>query len=99
MILARRSFLAGLGAALITAPAIVRADSLMRVKQMMDDCVALTSVPHFGDGAALRLVDHPEDGPLRAALELNEQSLVDLLIEIKRPYSGLVLRPRFLHVP
>ncbi len=34
MITSRRSFLTGFGAALITAPAIVRADSLMPVKQM-----------------------------------------------------------------
>ena len=34
MITSRRSFLTGLGAALITAPAIVRAGSLMPVKQM-----------------------------------------------------------------
>lgn len=33
----RRSFLAGLGAALITAPAIVRAGSLMPVRQMIWD--------------------------------------------------------------
>jgi len=42
--LARRSFIAGLGAALITAPAIVRAGSLMPVKQMIwapDDIAAL----------------------------------------------------------
>lgn len=36
MILARRSFLTGLGAALITAPSIVRAGSLMPVKQMIE---------------------------------------------------------------
>jgi hypothetical protein len=34
MILARRSFLAGLGASLIAAPAIVRASSLMKVKPL-----------------------------------------------------------------
>lgn len=33
----RRSFLTGIGAALITAPAIVRAGSLMPVKQMIVD--------------------------------------------------------------
>lgn len=32
----RRGFLTGLGAALITAPAIVRAGSLMPVKQMIE---------------------------------------------------------------
>ncbi len=37
MITSRRSFLTGLGAALITAPAIVRAGSLMPVRQMMID--------------------------------------------------------------
>lgn len=36
MITSRRTFLTGLGAALITAPAIVRAGSLMPVKQMVD---------------------------------------------------------------
>lgn len=35
MISSRRSFLVGLGAALITAPAIVRAGSLMPVRQMI----------------------------------------------------------------
>ncbi len=33
----RRGFLAGVGAALITAPAIVRASSLMAVKAMEDE--------------------------------------------------------------
>lgn len=46
MILARRAFLTGLGATLITAPAIVRAGSLMPVKQMIeiDDGVALLAM-------------------------------------------------------
>src|SRR6266704_3082525 len=35
MITSRRSFLTGLGAALVTAPAIVRATSLMPIKQMI----------------------------------------------------------------
>lgn len=34
MITSRRAFITGLGAALVTAPAIVRAGSLMPVKQM-----------------------------------------------------------------
>ena len=37
MITSRRSFIAGLGAALITAPAIVRAGSLMPVRTMIID--------------------------------------------------------------
>lgn len=36
MITSRRSFLTGLGAALVVAPAIVRAGSLMPVKQMVN---------------------------------------------------------------
>lgn len=39
MIQTRRGFIAGLGACLITAPAIVRAGSLMPVKVMLDDGV------------------------------------------------------------
>jgi hypothetical protein len=49
----RRGFLAGLGAALVTAPAIVRATSLMPVKQMLDDGVVLHSMAHPTPGVGV----------------------------------------------
>ena len=58
MIQSRRLFLWGAGAALITAPAIVRASSLMQVKQMADSwCTAYQL--HYGDGVALTSMLHP----------------------------------------
>ena len=83
MIQSRRSFLWGAGAALITAPAIVRASSLMQIKQMLDDGKALISMPH----------------PLNnmIATDLTESSLLQLMIEIRKDFwdtTGL----RMLHV-
>jgi hypothetical protein len=46
MISSRRNFLLGVGAVLVAAPTIVRASSLMPIKQMIGDGVALQSIAH-----------------------------------------------------
>lgn len=48
MPIARRSFILGLGS-LLAAPAIVRADSLMRIVPWKEDIVAYTGVFQFSD--------------------------------------------------
>jgi len=88
MILPRRSFLTGIGATLITAPAIVRAGSLMPVKQML-----------IGDGIALSTAEHPWRIGVVPPNDFTEQAFVELLLNMKRDNGALVMRPRFLHTP
>jgi hypothetical protein len=70
----RRAFIFGLGAALITAPAIVRAASLMPVKQMLNN------------GVGLYNIEHPYSYWGTAA-DLTEESLLQAMIEIKKSFE------------
>ena len=76
----RRRFLFG-SALLLAAPAIVRAGSLMRVAQIRDDGVALSSIehPYFGlaqiKAEGMPIIDDPWD--------LTEGSLERAIIDIR----------------
>jgi len=84
----RRGFLFGMAAA-VCAPAIIRPGVLMPVKQMLA----------IGDGVGLFAMSHPAGGIFdnTVAADLTETSLLALLQEIRRPHSGLVVHPRFIH--
>jgi hypothetical protein len=84
--LSRRGLL--FGAAAVAAPAIIRPGILMPVKRILmpDDGVALQSVAHPHSNLVTR--------------DLTEESLLELMMEVKRGYEGgLIVQPRFIHFP
>lgn len=87
--LSRRGLL--FGAAVVAAPAIIRPGILMPVKRILmpDDGVGLYAMPHPYD----------PNWNDRVARDLTEDSLLELLQEVRRPYSGLTVHPRFIHIP
>lgn len=68
--------------AVVTAPAIIRPGILMSVKRIL--------MPDDGVPLHINLSS--------VAADLTEASLEQLLMEIKRSYRGIALRPRFLHL-
>jgi hypothetical protein len=86
----RRGFLIGLGVA-VAAPAIVRPSILMPIKQML-----------WGDGITLTSMAHPEPNPWNnmVAADLNEESLLTLLKEVRRiGTKPFIISPRYLIFP
>lgn len=69
--LSRRGFLSGLGAALITAPAIVRATSLMPVKALEQD-IGLEALIDPGN-------TYPEDATLEKLIAVTRRAFVPRL--------------------
>ena len=88
MLQSRRSFLFGAGVVLITAPAIVRATSIMSIKSFIDY-----------DGVAFQAIEHPWNNLV--AHDLNENSILQLMIEIRKDIdnvtglSRLIITPRY----
>jgi hypothetical protein len=74
MISSRRNFLFGVGAVLVAAPTIVRASSLMPVKQML------------GDGVALQSAYHPWNN--NVAADLTENSLLQLMEYVRESWTN-----------
>jgi hypothetical protein len=84
--LSRRGLL--FGAAAVAAPAIIRPGLLMPINRML-----------LPDGMALGSMEHPVATAWwdNLVLDLSEATLEKLIGEIKPPYRGLTLRPRFIH--
>ncbi len=90
----RRRFLLG-ASLLLAAPAIVRASSLMRVAQIPDDGVALSSIehPHFGlapiKAEGMPVIDDPWDlteGSL-------ERAILDIRAMMRPPGQAIGIKP------
>ena len=86
----RRGFLASLGAALVAAPAVVRAASIMLVRSWVGDGVALTSMAHPNWPIETR-DDIPFGSFIVSGYDGLGKKISDVLV-INRPSGGVTMK-------
>jgi hypothetical protein len=84
----RRGFITGL-ISLVAAPAIIRAGSLMPVKQMLDVSVKLNLSRYYAyDGAVLSCIPHPDDSEVYGDVFRVLERCEKLMLQTTAVYGG-----------